>query len=70
MTRDAMREQQTDDSQSQDTTSHSTIEDGDSSLDHDVTQDLTPAQQTRAARARKARTEREARMGIGGGSRG
>lgn len=60
MTRDAVREQQMDSSQD---TSHSTIEDGETAGD----QDLTPAQQTRAARAQKARMERDARMGIGGG---
>lgn len=69
LTRDAMREQQSEHSQSQDT-SHSTVEDGDTSLDQDVTQDLTPAQQTRAARAQKARIDRETRMGIAGASRG
>jgi len=68
MMRDAVCEQQMDGSVSQDT-SNSTVEDGDASLE----QDLTPAQQTRAAKAAQAqrvRMEREARLGIGRGGRG
>ncbi|KAK5133278.1 hypothetical protein LTR08_008012 [Meristemomyces frigidus] len=66
LSRDAVREQHMHSSPSQDT-SGSTIENGDTSIEQDVSQDLTPAQQTRAARMQKTRLDREARMGIGGG---
>lgn len=60
LTRDAMRERQMDSSQD---TSGSTVEGMDG---EGVTEeaDMTPAQQTRAARAQKLRLEREARIGI------
>ena len=74
LSRDAAREQQMQNSPSQDT-SGSTVENGDTSIEQDVSQDFTPAQQTRAARLQKTRLDREARMGIvgnggGGASRG
>ena len=70
LSRDAIREQHMQSSPSQET-SGSTVENGDTSIEQDL--DLTPAQQTRAARLQKTRLEREARMGVvsgGGGSRG
>ncbi|TKA28182.1 hypothetical protein B0A50_04153 [Salinomyces thailandicus] len=67
----ANNERHMDSSVSQDTT-HSTVEDGEDGRPEQessmVSQDVTPAQQTRAARvaaAQRARVEREARLGIG-----
>ena len=69
LSRDASREQQMQGSPPEDT-SGSTIENGDTSIEQDLSQDMTPAQQTRAARLQKTRLDREARMGVTGGGSG